>query len=518
MKHLYWIALLIPLLLSYTVIGDRSVDDYLSEGSAYLTSGKYNEALVEFDAAIAQEPQNYLSYFKRATAHLSLGRNQAAIDDFNTILSLKPDFDTALLQRSRLYSKEGEYDLATKDVQAYLKRHPKHGEAKKLSQSIELGQSNYKQAQKDEVLKNYDKCITHASTCIRLSPSFIEPRLIRARCHLAKGKTEEAVSDYVHAVRLSPANSKLLILLARLKYFSLDEPKGAMVYVKQCLHYDPEAEECKELFRKMKKINKEIEGIVKDIGLKKYTTAHNHLIGTNNRKGILADIDREMEALESGIKGKVQFKRLQLRCYQLACQLYGEQKERDEEQINKWCSMVLDIEDDISALIYRGELLLNRQDYSAAIRDLEKANELSQGRDQRVILLLNKAHQKLKLAKKKDYYKILDISPNADLKEIKKAYRKKAHEWHPDKYSGDLSKEEVEHRMSEINQAYEVLSDPDMRQQYDNGQDPYDTNMPNSGNPFQSSQGGTFQFPHGFPFGGSFYGNGQPFNMHFEYH
>lgn len=60
----------------------------------------------------------------------------------------------------------------------------------------------------------------------------------------------------------------------------------------------------------------------------------------------------------------------------------------------------------------------------------------------------------------KDYYEILGISKNANEQDIKRAYRKMAHEHHPDK-GGSSDK------FKEINQAYEVLSDPKKRQQYD---------------------------------------------------
>jgi curved DNA-binding protein len=64
----------------------------------------------------------------------------------------------------------------------------------------------------------------------------------------------------------------------------------------------------------------------------------------------------------------------------------------------------------------------------------------------------------------KDYYKTLGVSKNADQKEIKKAFRKLARQYHPDVNKGD---KEAENRFKEINEAYEVLSDPDKRQKYD---------------------------------------------------
>src|SRR3954452_4288034 len=65
---------------------------------------------------------------------------------------------------------------------------------------------------------------------------------------------------------------------------------------------------------------------------------------------------------------------------------------------------------------------------------------------------------------KKKYYDILGVSEDASEAEIKKAYRKLALKWHPDKNPGDKAAEE---KMKEINQAYEVLGDAKKRQNYD---------------------------------------------------
>jgi len=65
---------------------------------------------------------------------------------------------------------------------------------------------------------------------------------------------------------------------------------------------------------------------------------------------------------------------------------------------------------------------------------------------------------------KEDYYDILGISKNASAAEIKKAYRKKAIEFHPDKNPGDAKAEEMFKKAAE---AYEVLSDPDKKARYD---------------------------------------------------
>jgi curved DNA-binding protein len=65
----------------------------------------------------------------------------------------------------------------------------------------------------------------------------------------------------------------------------------------------------------------------------------------------------------------------------------------------------------------------------------------------------------------KDYYSILGIAKNASPEQIKKAYRKLAMQYHPDRNQG--KEEWANHKFKEINEAFSVLGDPDKRKQYD---------------------------------------------------
>lgn len=66
-----------------------------------------------------------------------------------------------------------------------------------------------------------------------------------------------------------------------------------------------------------------------------------------------------------------------------------------------------------------------------------------------------------------EYYRTLGVQPDASQDDLKKAYRSLAKKYHPDLHPGD---HEAEARFKEINEAYEVLSDPDKRKEYDTKQ------------------------------------------------
>ncbi|MEK7550612.1 MAG: DnaJ C-terminal domain-containing protein [Patescibacteria group bacterium] len=93
------------------------------------------------------------------------------------------------------------------------------------------------------------------------------------------------------------------------------------------------------------------------------------------------------------------------------------------------------------------------------------------------------------MSAKTDYYDILGVGKTASSDEIKKAYRKQALEWHPDRHKDE--KEVAEKKFKEINEAYQVLSDPNKRSSYDQ---------------FGSAGG-----PTGNPFTGGFSGQSSPF-------
>jgi molecular chaperone DnaJ len=82
------------------------------------------------------------------------------------------------------------------------------------------------------------------------------------------------------------------------------------------------------------------------------------------------------------------------------------------------------------------------------------------------------------MATRPDYYKALGVDKQASPEEIKKAYRKLARRYHPDRNPDDKAAEE---RFKEVSQAHDVLGDPEKRKQYDSGTGPFATGGPGGG-------------------------------------
>src|SRR6185503_16403042 len=98
----------------------------------------------------------------------------------------------------------------------------------------------------------------------------------------------------------------------------------------------------------------------------------------------------------------------------------------------------------------------------------------------------------------KDYYEILGVNKGASKDEIKKAFYKLAHKYHPDKKEGD------EKKFKEVNEAYQVLSDETKRSKYDQ----FGHQFENVGQGFNGAAG--FE---GFDFSGFQNGGGADFNF-----
>ena len=294
--------------------------------------------------------------------------------------------------------------------------------------------------------------------------------------------------------------------------------------IKQCLHFDPDSKPCKAAHKRIKALDKLF------TQLEKAGENHREVIKlvTQEGTGLAAKFDNALEEAmaaidpplpKSIVPHKISVRRISI--YRATCHAFVSNQQPMSG--DKWCKAVLIMDaNDQDALVNAGEMALKKEEWEDAVRFFGRASEASGRSNQDVYQRLQKAQRLLKQSKKKDYYKVLGVSRDADLKTVKKAYRKMAIVAHPDKGGS-------EQKMATVNEAYEVLSNEgahlvwsvnsrpnraaELRQRYDNGDDPNDPTSqhgPGGGHPFQGTP--FFQQGGGFPGSG---GGGHQF--HFQW-
>ena len=99
------------------------------------------------------------------------------------------------------------------------------------------------------------------------------------------------------------------------------------------------------------------------------------------------------------------------------------------------------------------------------------------------------------MAGRKDLYKILEVTRDADQDDIRKAYRKMALKYHPDKQGGktEAEIEAASTKFKAVSEAYEILSDPEKKSRYDSGVEVEDIDNPHA----SAGGGGGFHGGHG---------------------
>jgi len=157
----------------------------------------------------------------------------------------------------------------------------------------------------------------------------------------------------------------------------------------------------------------------------------------------------------------------------------------NHKQAQQYCAEALRLNPhSLHGLLAKAKQQLDADDFEPAIHTLKEAKE-HHGGNTKIDQMMNEAQTLLRRSKQKDYYKVLGVTRDADEREIKKAYRSLTKTYHPDKAAMQgISKEEAEKKMASINEAYEVLSDPELKARFDRGDDPND---PHQGSPFQGS-------------------------------
>ncbi|KAK4179731.1 hypothetical protein QBC36DRAFT_321919 [Triangularia setosa] len=464
---------------------DTPISALLASAQNHLSKGETSDALVYYDAAIARDPSNYLTLFKRATTYLSLGRRSQATDDFEKVLSIKPTFEGAHLQLGKLRASAADWDGA--------KLHYKKAKKPEEVAATEAAKAAAKAAEAAAKAGNWEECVKQADDAILTANRAIYLRELRKDCAFERGAVERGIADLQHILQMQPGNTKPHVQISAITFYALGNLEEGATAIRKCLHSDPDNKVCKRLLREEKATIKVMEKVRKALDKGQQMTAVRQLVPTSDSEGLIKEVKDQVHSLrEDGSIPKAAPNELLSRLVEMTCQAYYES---NSKKAKDYCEESLTLnENSFFGLLYRAKHLLDKEEYEASINTLQKAAEVRPDKEDLVSPLMQKAQVALKRSKTKDYYKVLGVAHDADERQIKSAYRKLSKVHHPDKAAKHgHTKEEAEKKMASINEAYEVLSDPELRARFDRGDDP---------NSHEQQQ----QYHHGHPFGG-----GHPF-------
>ncbi len=289
----------------------------------------------------------------------------------------------------------------------------------------------------------------------------------------------------------------------------MGEADQALNDVRECLRLDADHKKCSDHYKSLRKLTKFMDKMRKANEEQRW----DECISAAN--SVIAH-DRNMHAYK--LKGQ---------SFVCSCQ----SKAKNVKEAVDACSEILVANpNDAEALYNRAQAYIVDEQLDKAQSDCQKAHEIENS--QRTHECIDKINKLIKQSNKKDYYKILGVKRSDDKAKIMKAYRKLAHQWHPDKFPDGPDKEKAQKTFIDIAAAKEVLTDPgkiyffhfflfqyiilialfifqEKRAKFDNGEDPLDPDQSHQHNPFQ----GGFN-----PFGGGGGGfNGGGFNFKFKF-
>ncbi|XP_047054505.1 dnaJ protein P58IPK homolog B [Lolium rigidum] len=434
--------------------------------------------------------------FKRASEMMSLRKYDGALGLLNAVLEVDPNHSEAYRQRASVLRQRCSYKEAESDYNKYMELKPGTASVEKELSQLLQAKNALESAYSQSDAGDFSKVLEYVKKIVLVfSPGCLQAKLLKAKALLALKDYSSVISETGFILKEDEDNLDALLLRGRAYYYLADHDVANRHYQKG-LRLDPEHTELKKAYFGLKKLLKKTKSAEDNAAKSKLRMA-----AEDYKAALAMDPDHTL---------------YNVNLYLGLCKTLVKLG-RGKEAISS-CTEALSIDEElVDALAQRGEAKLLTEDWEGAVEDLKEAAQKSP-QDMGIREAYMKAEKQLKLSKRKDWYKILGISKTASAADIKRAYKRLALQWHPDK--NQENREEAENMFREIAAAYEVLSDEDKRVRYDRGEDLDEMGGGGGGGGFNPFGGGggqqyTFHYDGGFPGGGG--GGGFPGGFQFNF-
>ncbi|ETW10253.1 hypothetical protein H310_00603 [Aphanomyces invadans] len=444
-------------------------------------SGDMKKAIALYSQILDVDPNERL-YYKRYRAYLADRKYTSALADLTSAVTVKPTYTQGYLQRGRLNVMIGNCADAVHDFTKVMSLDPNNASG---NDNLVKSQECAKQleiAAQAQATGSFERAVQALTLAID-NYAVSSPALLLQRAELNGflGQTFDLIADTGSVLRLEPGSLEALQLRGE-AYYSLGDNQSleaAVSHFRQGLQFDPEHKVMKAMYKKTKKLLKLIENARVAAETHQFAEAAEDL-------QLAMATDPSHHALNIELNFKL-------------CDAFAHLQKHSEAKAA--CAQSLHLHEasaDVHAKL--GDVLINLEEYDEAVRHHRRAVELDEN-NRSFHEGLRRAEAALKQSKTKNYYKILDVPRDASNQVIKKAYRKKALEWHPDKHAdrGEAAAEEANKKFQEVAEAYEILSNEETRGRYDRGEDVTGNQQDqHQHNPFHHFHGGqSFHFQWG---------------------
>jgi len=276
------------------VPSDTPVSKLLATAQTYLSQGQTTDALAYYDAAVARDPSNYLTFFKRGATYLSLGRTGPATDDFEKVLSLKPGFEGAHVQLGKIKARSGEWDAAREQYLLAKKK----ADAEELAQLTEA-EGSASLAESAAAQGNWADCVNYADVAIQVASRSLRLRELRSRCRFEAGMIAGGISDLMHVLQMKPGDTSPHVKISATQFFALGDREDGMNQIRKCLISDQDSKICRKLLRQEKAVDKTIKAVESALERKQPATAAKQLVPSGDNVGLIKEVKDTVEALRA---------------------------------------------------------------------------------------------------------------------------------------------------------------------------------------------------------------------------
>lgn len=432
-------------------------------------------------SALDGKPGDVAELFERVSRSVKVKRYSEAINDLNAAIEADPTLSEAYRHKASIFRQLCRYEESEESYKRFLEMKPGNSAVKKELSQLHQSRDALNTAINLVNSGDFSKSLEYVDKVVLVfSPACSKAKNLKVKLLLLVKDYSSAISETGFILKEDENNLEALLIRGRAYYYLADHDV-AIRHFQKGLRLDPEHSELKKAYFGLKNL------------LKKAKSAEDN----ENRGKLRLAVEDYRAALALDPNHTAYNVNLHLGLCKVLVKLG-----RGKDAVSS-CTDALNIDGELlEALVQRGEAKLLVEDFEGAVADLRSAAEKSP-QDRNIHQTLMKAEKALKMSQRKDWYKILGISKTSSVSEIKKAYKRLALQWHPDKNVDN--REEAEAKFRDIAAAYEVLGDEEKRTRYDQGEDVEDMGMGGGGgfNPFGGGgQQFTFHFEGGFPGGG----------------